>query len=113
MADYAKVFAESIDQPELFWAKAAEGIDWYKKYDSVLDGSNPPFYRWFSGGSLNTCYNAVDRHVGKRQGRSGCNNLRQPGHRYQNQGYLQGTPAKRLPDLPAVSSGWALPRATR
>ena len=63
MADYANVFAESIDQPELFWAKAAEGIDWYRKYDLVLDGSNPPFYRWFSGGMMNTCYNAVDRHV--------------------------------------------------
>ena len=63
MADYAKEFAESIEQPEVFWAKAAEGIDWYKKYDNVLDSSNPPFYRWFSGGMMNTCYNAVDRHV--------------------------------------------------
>ncbi len=63
MADYAKVFTESIEQPEVFWAKAAEGIDWYKKCDKVLDSSNPPFYRWFSGGMMNTCYNAVDRHV--------------------------------------------------
>ncbi len=63
MADYEKAFTESIDQPEVFWAKAAEGIDWYRKYDTVLDSSNPPFYRWFSGGMMNTCYNAVDRHV--------------------------------------------------
>lgn len=63
MADYAKVFAESIEHPEQYWAKAAEGIDWYKECDNVLDSSNPPFYRWYSGGILNTCYNAVDRHV--------------------------------------------------
>ena len=68
MADYEKVFAESIKQPETFWAKAAEDIDWYKKCDEVLDASNPPFYRWFKGGSLNTCHNAVDRHVAAGRG---------------------------------------------
>ncbi len=46
-----------------FWARAAEAIDWNKKWDTVLDDSNPPFYRWFQGGELNTCYNALDRHV--------------------------------------------------
>ncbi len=46
-----------------FWARAAEAIDWYKKWDTVLDASNPPFYRWFAGGLLNTCYNCLDRHV--------------------------------------------------
>ena len=68
MADFEKVFAESIEQPEKFWANAAEGIDWYKKCDEVLDASNPPFYRWFKGGSLNTCHNAVDRHVAAGRG---------------------------------------------
>jgi len=68
MADYAKEFAESIEQPEIFWAKAAEGIDWYKKCDKVLDSSNPPSYRWYAGGTLNTCYNAVDRHVKNGRG---------------------------------------------
>jgi len=63
MADFAKVFSESIEQPEQFWAQAAKGIDWYKECDGVLDSSNPPFYRWFTGGMMNTCYNAVDRHV--------------------------------------------------
>ena len=63
MGAYEEIFKKSIENPEEFWAEAAEGIDWYKKWDTVLDRSNPPFYRWFSGGEMNTCYNAVDRHV--------------------------------------------------
>ncbi|NBC33836.1 MAG: AMP-binding protein [Alphaproteobacteria bacterium] len=63
MGRYAEVHSQSINDPEGFWGKAAEEIDWYKKWDKVLDGSNAPFYRWFVGGELNTCYNAVDRHV--------------------------------------------------
>jgi len=63
MGAYEQVFKKSIEQPEEFWAEAAEGIDWYKKWDTVLESSNPPMYRWFVGGELNTCYNAVDRHV--------------------------------------------------
>ncbi|MBM4398091.1 MAG: propionyl-CoA synthetase, partial [Deltaproteobacteria bacterium] len=46
-----------------FWGEAAEGISWERRWDRVLDDSNPPFYRWFAGGRLNTCYNALDRHV--------------------------------------------------
>ncbi len=61
-------FQQSIEEPEEFWAKAAEGIDWITKSDKILDGSNPPFYRWFAGGELNTCYNAVDRHVNAGRG---------------------------------------------
>ncbi len=63
MANYTDVFAKSVENPEGFWAEAAEGIDWYQKWDKVLDDSNPPFYRWFSGAKMNTCYNAIDRHV--------------------------------------------------
>ncbi|HHD56278.1 MAG TPA: propionyl-CoA synthetase, partial [Desulfobulbaceae bacterium] len=68
MGAYEEVFAKSIEHPEEFWAEAAEGIDWYKKWDMVLDRSNPPIYRWFRGGELNTCYNAVDRHVENGRG---------------------------------------------
>ena len=68
MAEFEKVFAESIERPEEFWGKAAEDIDWYKKCDNVLDASNPPFYHWFKGGTLNTCHNAVDRHVSNGRG---------------------------------------------
>ncbi len=60
---YNEVFEQSLTEPEKFWAEAAKGIDWIKEADVVLDDSRPPFYRWFAGAELNTCYNAVDRHV--------------------------------------------------
>ena len=63
MGRYEEIFQRSVKDPEAFWAEAAEAITWQKKWDRVLDGSNKPFYRWFSGGELNTCYNALDRHV--------------------------------------------------
>ncbi len=63
MGNYEELFKQSIQDPEGFWGNAAREIAWYRKWDSVLDDSNPPFYKWFTGGELNTCYNAVDRHV--------------------------------------------------
>src|SRR5438270_12598295 len=48
---------------EGFWAEAGEAIHWYKRWNRVLDGSRPPFYRWFPGAEVNTCYNALDWHV--------------------------------------------------
>jgi propionyl-CoA synthetase len=63
MSKYADIHRRSIENPTEFWAEAAEGIDWEQRWDRVLDDSNVPIYRWFSGGKLNTCYNAVDRHV--------------------------------------------------
>jgi len=63
---YEEAFKLSIENPEKFWGEAAEEIDWFKKWDKVLDDSGKPyFYRWFVGGELNTCYNALDRHVEK------------------------------------------------
>ncbi|MDP7397472.1 MAG: AMP-binding protein, partial [Lentisphaeria bacterium] len=55
--------AQSLQDPEGFWAAAAESVHWYKRWDRVLDDRNVPFYRWFTGGVVNTCHNAVDRHV--------------------------------------------------
>jgi propionyl-CoA synthetase len=63
MGKFDEVFQRSVDNPEKFWAEAAKNITWYKECDKVLDDSNPPFYKWFAGGKMNTCYNAVDRHV--------------------------------------------------
>ena len=60
---FEEAYARSINDPEGFWADAAEGITWTKKWDKVLDDSKAPFYRWFAGGELNTCYNCLDRHV--------------------------------------------------
>ncbi|BCU05594.1 propionyl-CoA synthetase [Allochromatium tepidum] len=60
---YQTLYDRSMRDPSAFWAEAAGLIDWDRPWDQVLDDSNPPFYRWFKGGRLNTCYNAVDRHV--------------------------------------------------
>jgi propionyl-CoA synthetase len=60
---YEELHTRSLSDPEGFWGDAASEIDWIKPWDTVLDSSNPPFYRWFKGGVLNTAYNAVDRHV--------------------------------------------------
>ena len=53
----------SIANPEEFWAEKAKAIDWFRTWDKVLDDSNRPFYKWFSGGVLNITYNALDRHL--------------------------------------------------
>ncbi len=60
---YDSLYRQSIEDPDSFWADVAEVIHWDRRWDRVLDDSNAPFYRWFSGGMLNTCYNALDRHV--------------------------------------------------
>ncbi len=60
---YRDVYEQSINQPDSFWGKAAEAVQWTKKWDKVLDESKKPFYSWFTGGELNTCYNALDYHV--------------------------------------------------
>ncbi len=65
---YDIAFAESINDPDSFWAKAAEDCHWYRRWDKVLDDSNKPFYRWFTGGVVNTCYNALDYHVENGRG---------------------------------------------
>jgi propionyl-CoA synthetase len=67
MGAYQQTFRRSLADPEAFWGEAAELIDWYQQPTTVLDRSDAPLYRWFAGGALNTCFNAVDRHV--RDGR--------------------------------------------
>src|SRR5215210_5701709 len=63
MSRFEESYRNSLDDPEGFWAEAAAAIDWDKPWERVLDDSRAPFYRWFSGGRLNTCFNALDRHV--------------------------------------------------
>lgn len=60
---YEIAYQKSIQDPEGFWGEAAKDIAWVKPADKVLDDSNAPLYRWFVGAEMNTCYNAVDRHV--------------------------------------------------
>lgn len=60
---YASVYARSLTDPTGFWGEAAHDLHWQRRWDKVLDDSQAPFYRWFVGGVLNTCYNAIDLHV--------------------------------------------------
>ncbi|MFZ3238297.1 MAG: propionyl-CoA synthetase [Stellaceae bacterium] len=63
MSGYVEIYRRSLERPEEFWAEAAEAIAWERRWDRVLDDRRPPFYRWFAGARLNTCWNAIDRHV--------------------------------------------------
>jgi propionyl-CoA synthetase len=65
---YEEAYRRSLADPEGFWAEAARAIDWETRWKSVLDRSRPPFYLWFKGGRLNTCWNALDRHVAQGRG---------------------------------------------
>ena len=60
---YDRLYEQSLRDPEAFWGEAAEDVRWYRRWDRVLDDSNPPFYRWFAGGRTNSCDNALDLHV--------------------------------------------------
>ena len=64
---YAAAYEQSIADPDAFWGQAATAIEWITPPTTVLDASNPPFYRWFPGATMSTCWNALDRHV--RDGR--------------------------------------------
>ena len=62
-SSYDDAYDRSLRDPEGFWSEAAQEIDWIETWNQVIDASNAPFCRWFVGGVLNTCYNAVDLHV--------------------------------------------------
>lgn len=66
--NYDHSYKASIINPEKFWGEAAKDVKWFKSYKKVLDDSNPPFYRWFPEGKINTCFNAIDRHVEEGNG---------------------------------------------
>jgi propionyl-CoA synthetase len=63
VADYRSEHARSIADPDGFWGEQAGLVDWIRRPTTVLDAQRPPFYRWYPDGVLNTCYNALDRHV--------------------------------------------------
>ncbi len=63
MSRYEEFHRQSIEAPEAFWAEQAGLIDWHTPAQQVLDASEPPFARWFVGGTTNLCHNAVDRHL--------------------------------------------------
>ena len=66
---FDEIYNYACDEPEKYWTELAEEIHWYKKWDKVLDDTDAPFYRWFTGGETNVCYNAVDIHVDQGRGK--------------------------------------------
>jgi propionyl-CoA synthetase len=66
---YPETYRRALSDPVGFWAARAEDVHWETRWDRVLDDSRPPYYRWFTGGVLNTCYNAVDLHVDRGRGK--------------------------------------------
>ena len=66
MPDYQAFYRRSIDDRDAFWAEQAQRIDWQTQPKTICDYSNPPFARWFEGGTTNLCHNAVDRHLKDR-----------------------------------------------
>src|SRR5262245_54237828 len=61
-ADYERLYARSMEDPEKFWGEMARELDWFEPFSQVLDWQ-PPFARWFLGGTTNLAYNCLDRHV--------------------------------------------------
>src|SRR5215212_5448113 len=61
--DYEALYKKAQQDPQAFWAEQAESLEWFKKWDKVLDDSNAPFYKWFVGAQFNIAYNALDRHT--------------------------------------------------
>src|SRR6195256_2408194 len=57
------VYEEAARDPQAWWAKQAGELDWFEPWDTVLDDSEAPFYKWFTGGKLNVSYNCLDRHL--------------------------------------------------
>ena len=68
MGLYSKTYKYAQNHPEEFWSEAAEQLVWQRRWDKVLDNNNSPFTKWFSGGKINTCYNALDVHVAAGRG---------------------------------------------
>ena len=66
MSSYADFYRQSIDERDAFWAEQANLIEWNTPPEQICDYNNPPFARWFVGGTTNLCHNAVDRHLQER-----------------------------------------------
>ena len=65
---YRALYEKSVQDPEAFWAEAAGELHWFKKWDTVLDDSDAPFFRWFDGSRTNLSYNCLDRHINAGRG---------------------------------------------
>ena len=68
MGNYKKIYYNWQKDPKTFWKEQSEKIDWERKPTKILDDDNKPFYKWYPDGILNTCFNAIDRHVQNGRG---------------------------------------------
>ena len=98
---YQEIYARSLQDPEGFWAEAAEALTGTGAGTACSTTARPPFYRWFAGGRLNTCYNAVDRHVEAGRGEQLAADPRQPGDRQRS----ARSPSRELQDEVARFAG--------
>jgi len=107
MTTYREVYEAWESDPEGFWMQAAQAIDWVKKPSRALFDENAPFYEWFSDGLVNSCHNAVDRHVAAGRG----DHIRQPRDRQEGEDHLpriagaRGPPRSRLGAIHSVVFG--------
>ena len=67
-SNFNKIYEESLKNPEKFWKAISEEIFWFKKPTKILSKDSPPFYKWFTDGVTNTCYNALDVHIDQGRG---------------------------------------------
>ena len=67
-SNFNKIYEESLKNPEQFWKEISEEIFWFKKPTKILSKDRPPFYKWFTDGATNTCYNALDVHIDEGRG---------------------------------------------
>ncbi len=67
-SSFNKIYEDSLENPEEFWKKISEDVFWFKKPTKILNKDNPPFYKWFTDGVTNTCYNALDVHIDQGRG---------------------------------------------
>ena len=67
-SNFNKIYEESLKNPEKFWKEISEEIFWFKKPNKILSKDSPPFYKWFTDGVTNTCYNALDVHIDQGRG---------------------------------------------
>ena len=61
--EYESLYQQSLQDPEGFWGERAEELEWFQKWDKVLDDSDAPFFKWFVGAKTNIVHNAIDRHL--------------------------------------------------
>lgn len=66
--EYDQQYQWGVNDPAGFWADKAKDVVWFKPYDKVLDAKDPRFPKWFVGGQINVCYNAIDRHIDEGRG---------------------------------------------